>query len=321
MDLDSVLWLEEFLKKQSLPMVIVSHDREFLDQVCNKIVEVEDGVTVSYTGNYSKYLEQRRARLDLWREKYEKQSRFVQDEERWIKSAKSDPSMSSAAKARETALEKMRKSQEWIQPPPKDKKFRFRFPSVPRCGALVVEARNLSHGFGEGKYKTLFEGVNFEVARGDRIGFVGPNGSGKSTRRCCVFATFLKSNGHRMWINIVFLAGKSTMLKIIMGIEHPKAGYAEYGSSAVIANYYAQNQADSLDLNSTVLECLAQAAPEDMSFTDLRALLGQFMFKGDDVNKLIRSLSGGEKARVALCRMMLTPANLLLLDEVREFFL
>lgn len=113
-DLDSVYWLEDFLQKQSLPMIIVSHDREFLDRVCNKIVEVEEGVTHTYQGNYSKYLELRRQRLEIWREQYEKQSRYIREEEQWIKKAKNEPSMSSAVKSRENALEKLRDSSDLI---------------------------------------------------------------------------------------------------------------------------------------------------------------------------------------------------------------
>eukprot|EP01038_Epipyxis_sp_PR26KG_P004184 gene4184-5955_t len=286
LDLDSVIWLESFLPKQNIPMIIVSHDREFLDKVCNKIVDVEDGATVSYQGNYSKFIEQRRNRLEVWREKYERQSRYVKEEEKWIKKAKNDPNMAQQVKAKEMALEKYKNNEDWVAPPPKDKKFRFRFPAPPRCGESVLEAVNLKHGYGDGKYKVLFENVEFKVEKGNRIGFIGPNGS-----------------------------GKSTMMKIIMGLETPQKGYAEFGSNSIVANYYAQNQADALDLTKTVLETVQEGCPPEYSFTEIRGLLGQFMFKGDDVYKKLSVLSGGEKARVALCKMMLTPANLLLLDE------
>mmetsp|Transcript_28500 Transcript_28500/g.47893 ORF Transcript_28500/g.47893 Transcript_28500/m.47893 type:complete len:908 (-) Transcript_28500:261-2984(-) len=286
MDLDSVIWLEEFLTQQNIPMVVVSHDREFLDRVCNKIVDVEDGVTVSYKGNYSKFLEQKRLRISQWRDKYEKQNRYVKDEEKWIKKARNDESLAPQVKARENALEKLRNSEDWVEPPPRDRKFRFRFPEPPRCGEKVLEAEGLAHGYGEGKYKVLFKDVDLYVDRGNRIGFIGPNGS-----------------------------GKSTMMRILFGQEEAQKGFAEFGSNSVVANYYAQNQADALDLNLSVLETVQHNAPSDISLTEIRTLLGQFMFKGDDVNKKVRVLSGGEKARVALCKMMLEPANLLLLDE------
>lgn len=287
MDLDSVIWLEDFLQKQNLPMLVVSHDREFLDKVCNKIVDIEEGVTVSYKGNYSNFLEQRKTRLEEWRDKYEKQSRFVKEEEKWIKKSKQDPNMSQQVKARETSLEKFKASEEWVEQPPRDRKFRFRFPPSPRCGEIVVDASKLTHGYGQGKYKVLFKDVDFQVERGDRIGFIGPNGS-----------------------------GKSTMMRIIGGFEEAQSGYSEYGSNNVVASYYAQNQADALNLELSILETVQHNANSEVSLTEIRTLLGQFMFKGDDVDKKIKVLSGGEKARVALCKLMLEPSNLLLLDEV-----
>jgi ATP-binding cassette subfamily F protein 3 len=180
--LDSVYWLEDFLQRQSIPMVIVSHDREFLDRVCNKIVDVEDGKTVSYQGNYSKFLEQKKNRLEVWRDKYDKQVRYVKEEDKWLKKARNDPNMAQQVKAKEAALEKYKASEDYMEPPPKDKRFRFRFPPAPRCSQSIVEASKLGHGYGEGKYKTLFENVDIAVDRGERIGFVGPNGSGTDRR-------------------------------------------------------------------------------------------------------------------------------------------
>lgn len=190
-DLDSVIWLEEFLQKQSIPMVVVSHDREFLDRVCNKIVDVEDGVTVSYQGNYSRFLEQRKARLLLWRDKYEKQQRFMREEEKYIKKAHGDPSLAQVGKSREAALERLRKGPDLVPPPPRDRKFRFRFPPAPRCGETVLVAENLKHGYGEGKFKTLFENVDVQVKRGDRVGFIGPNGAGNKFISSCTFLLIL----------------------------------------------------------------------------------------------------------------------------------
>ena len=145
-------------------------------------MDVEEGVTVSYDGNYSKFLEQRKIRLELWREKYDKQMRYVQEEEKWIKKAKNDPSMAQQVKAKEMALEKYKASEEWIERPPKDKKFRFRFPPAPRCGESVLQLCKLTHGYGTGKYQTLFRDVDAEVTKGERVGFIGPNGSGTFIR-------------------------------------------------------------------------------------------------------------------------------------------
>lgn len=287
MDLDSVIWLEGFLRRSNVPMVLVSHDREFLDQACNKIVDFENGQTVSYENcNYSSFLLQRSARLELWKEKYDRQQRHVKEEEKWIRRSKNDPSLSAQLRAREMALERYKNSEDFVSAPPKERRFRFRFPPPPRCGERVLEAEGLAHGYGSGADAVLFQDVDLTVSRGTRAGFIGPNGS-----------------------------GKSTLLRLLAGIEDPLAGYAQFASSSVEANYYAQNQADTLQGEQTVLEALQEVAPTDVSFTELRGLLGQFMFKGDDADKRIAVLSGGEKARVALCRMMLLPANLLLLDE------
>eukprot|EP01032_Pedospumella_encystans_P014370 gene14370-16508_t len=291
MDLDSVIWLEEFLQRQNIPMLVVSHDREFLDKVCNKIVDVEDGVTVSYTGNYSQFLEQRRARLLQWRERYEKQQRYIKEEERYIKKAHGDASLAQVAKSRENALLKLKNSEDMIAPPPRERKFRFRFPPAPRCGEAVLVAEGLRHGYGTGPSQTLFQNVDLQVQRGDRIGFIGPNG-----------------------------AGKSTLMRILMNQEEPLEGYSEFSTNSIVPAHYAQNQADALDLEMTVLETVMQAVHQaesgnSMSHTDLCALLSQFMFKGQDVYKKVSVLSGGEKARVALCKMMMQPANLLFLDE------
>merc|ERR1711871_728627 len=266
--------------------VIVSHDREFLDQVCNKIVDVEEGVTQSYEGNYSKFIIEKQNRLAIWKDQYEKQQKYIKEEEKWIKKNKANEQMAQAVADRKRSLDKLMDSDEYVARPPKEKKFRFRFPPSPRCGHSVVEAEGLGHGYGSGKYETLFHNVALQVDRGNRVGFIGSNG-----------------------------AGKSTMMRLIMGDEKPRDGWAEYGSANVVPVYFQQNQADAFDLDRTVLETVMEDAPSDITLTDIRALLGQFMFKNDDVDKKLRVLSGGEKARVALCRMMLTPANLLCLDE------
>jgi ATP-binding cassette, subfamily F, member 3 len=191
-----VLWLEKFLVQQKLPVVVVSHDREFLDRVCTKIVEVEEGSTVPYAGNYSHFLEQKRARLSQWLARYDKQSRYVKEQEMLIKEARGDPAQAHVARSKEAALSKLRSSADFVLPPPRDRKFRFRFPSPPRCGDSIVEVEALSHGYGDGKYRTLFSDVAFQVTRGDRIGLIGPNGSGAPAHPCsvpiflCLFSCF-----------------------------------------------------------------------------------------------------------------------------------
>lgn len=187
-------------------------------------------------------------------------------------------------KAREKALEKLVASDDYVkQPPNLGKPFRFRFPPAPRTGTSeeLVSANAISHGYNG---NTLFDNVNLVVDKGDRIAFLGANG-----------------------------AGKSTLLRLVVGQEEPDQGRCMLGSG-VVKQYFEQNQADALDLSKTVIETMMGASTTE-KYEDLRKLLGQFLFKGDSVEKSVAQLSGGEKARVALCKMMLTPANLLVLDE------
>ena len=242
-----------------------------MDRVCNKIVDTEEGRSVSYTGNYSKFIEQRAVRLALWREKYEKQMKYVKEEETLIKKAKSDPSQAHVVNSKSSALEKFKNSDEWVKQPPKEKRFRFRFPPSPRCGQNMIEINSVSYGYNANNI--LFQNVSMSVDRGDRIGFVGHNG-----------------------------AGKSTLMKLIHGTGEPTSGFIEFASNNVEVNYFEQSTADSLDLNRTVFETIQEVAPPDFTMTEIRTLLGQFMFKGDDADKRLSSLSGGEKGRVALCR-------------------
>lgn len=187
-------------------------------------------------------------------------------------------------KSREKSLEKLMASDDFVkQPPNLGKPFRFRFPPAPRTGVSeeLVSAAGVGHGYNG---RTLFENVNLGVDKGERIAFLGPNG-----------------------------AGKSTLLRLVVGQETPTQGACTLGSS-VVKQYFEQNQADVLDLSKTVIDTLMAASTTE-KYEDLRKLLGQFLFKGDAVEKSVEQLSGGEKARVALCKMMLTPANLLVLDE------
>lgn len=187
-------------------------------------------------------------------------------------------------KSRQKALDKLVASDDYVkQPPNVGKPFRFRFPPAPRIGSSeeLVSANGVSHGYNG---RRLFNNVNLVIDKGDRIAFLGPNG-----------------------------AGKSTLLRLVVGKETPEEGSCNLGSG-VVKQYFEQNQADVLDLSLTVIETLMRASSGE-KYEDLRKLLGQFLFKGDAVEKSVEQLSGGEKARVSLCKMMLTPANLLILDE------
>jgi len=277
--------MESFLRQQNTPMIIVSHDREFLDQVCTKIVDAEGGICTEYDGNYSRFLQLKKARMDSWWSAYNAQEKKIKEERQWISKFKTKQPQ--AVKQRQAKLDKQMKSSEYIQKPPfTGKPFRFRFPDAPRLSPEVAEIKQMSHAYrNEQSQNRLFDDVDLFIEKGDRIAVLGPNGS-----------------------------GKSTLLRLLVGRETPDKGSAEIVGQNVVTNYFEQNQADALDLDRTVLETI-QGASSGQSYNELRALLGQFLFKGDSVDKKVRFLSGGEKARLSLCCMMLRPANFLILDE------
>jgi len=285
LDLESVEWLEEFLRQQNIPMIIVSHDREFLDQVCTKTVDAEGGICTEYDGNYSRFLKLKKSKMDAWHASYNTQEKKMKDEKAWINKFK--VKQPQAVKQRQAKLEKLMKSEMYIKKPPfLGRPFKFRFPDAPRISPQVAEVKDMTHSYRNGETENkLFENVELSIEKGDRIAVVGPNGS-----------------------------GKSTLLRLLQNRENPDEGAAEIVGQNVYVNYFEQNQADALDLEKTVTDTVKDASTTQ-SHNELRALLGQFLFKGDDVEKKVRFLSGGEKARLSLACMMLTPANLLILDE------
>ena len=279
LDLETIEWLEKYLKNLTTPMVIVSHDREFLDRLCTQIVETERGVSTTYLGNYSSYLEQKEFNRQAQMSAYERQQKEIAKQEEFVERFRASATRSTQAKSREKQLEKM---EEIEAPDAKVKTLKFRFPTAPRSGKEVVKIEDLTYAFED---KILFLGANLLVERGDRIAFLGPNGS-----------------------------GKSTILRLIMGMESPTEGTVELGKHNVIPGYFEQNQAEALDLTLTVEETIQKAVP-DWKYEEVRALLGQFLFSGETVKKKVATLSGGEKARLALAKMLLEPVNLLILDE------
>jgi ATP-binding cassette subfamily F protein 3 len=285
LDLESVEWLEAFLRQQNIPMVIVSHDREFLDQVCTKIVDAEAGECREYNGNYSQFLKLKQIRMEAWQASFAAQEKKLQAERVFINKFK--VIQPQVVKQKKERLEKFIVSDEYIKKPPfVGKPFRFRFPDAPRLSPEVAEVKTMSHSYSNNiSTNRLFDEVDLFVEKGDRIAVLGPNGS-----------------------------GKSTLLRLMIGREKPDAGTAELVGANVVMNYFEQNQADALDLTKTVIETI-QGSSNGQSYNELRALLGQFLFKGDAVEKNVVNLSGGEKARLSLCCMMLKPANLLILDE------
>jgi ATP-binding cassette subfamily F protein 3 len=279
LDVETIQWLEDYLIGQTCPLVVISHDRAFLDRVCNQIVETERGISRTYLGNYSQHLEQKALEREAGQAAFERQQKELATQQAYIDRFRASATRSTQAKSREKLLEKVERIEapiESLSGP------RFQFPPAPRSGRLIAEIKDLSHSYGE---QILFLGANLEVERGDRIAFVGPNG-----------------------------AGKSTLLRLVMGIEAPDEGVAQLGEHNVIAGYFEQNQAEALDLSKTVIDTLFEAVP-DWTQTQVRSLLGSFCFSNDAVFKEVGKLSGGEKARLALALMLLQPCNLVVLDE------
>ncbi len=279
LDLETIEWLENYLRKLETPMVIVSHDREFLDRLCNQIVETERGVSQSYLGNYSTYLNVKAENEMAQLSAFERQQKELEKQQAFVEKFRASATRSTQAKSREKQLDKI----ERIEAPVGGMRtLHFRFPPAPRSGREVVEIKNLVHTYGD---KILFLGADLLIERGDRIAFLGPNG-----------------------------CGKSTLLKMIMGTEIPTEGEIALGQHQVLPSYFEQNQAEALDLNKTVMFTIHDEVPE-WTNEEVRTLLGRFLFSGDSVYKKVESLSGGEKARLALAKMLLSPFNLLILDE------
>ena len=279
LDLDTIEWLEQYLRKLTTPMVIVSHDREFLDRLCTQIVETERGVSTTYLGNYTAYLTQKEETLAAQLSTFERQQKEIAKQQAFVDRFRASATRSTQAKSREKQLEKVDRIE---APTGTMRTLHFRFPPAPRSGREVVMVEDLTHNYDE---KILFLGANLLVERGDRIAFLGHNGS-----------------------------GKSTLLRMIAGLEKPADGSVKMGDHNVIPSYFEQNQAEALDLEKTVIDTIHDEVP-DWTNEEVRTLLGRFLFTGDMAFKQVKALSGGEKARLALAKMLLRPANLMMLDE------
>jgi ATP-binding cassette subfamily F protein 3 len=279
LDVETIQWLEGYLIEQKAALVVISHDRTFLDRVCNQIVSTERGISRAYLGNYTSHLEQKALEQEASQAAFERQQKEIATQQAYIDRFRASATRSTQAKSREKQLDKVERVDapvESVSGPT------FRFPPAPRSGAQVAVIDNMTHSYGE---NILFMEADLEIERGDRIAFVGPNG-----------------------------AGKSTLLRLIMGVETPDEGSARLGEHNIIASYFEQNQAEALDLTKTVIETMFEAVP-DWTQTQVRSLLGSFCFSNDSVFKDVGKLSGGEKARLALALMLLSPCNLLVLDE------
>ena len=277
LDLEAIDWLERFLDGWEGAFIVVSHDRYFLNRMVRGIVEMERGRLTEFPGGYDDYLETRAARAVALEDAARHQAREIAHVERFIERFRYKNTKAKQVQSRIKALEKI----ERIEAPSRSKRVRFGFPPAPRSGDVVVRAVGVRKAYGDVR---VFGALDFLMRRGDRVALVGPNG-----------------------------AGKSTLLKMLAGRLAPDDGVLELGHN-VSVQYYAQHQLESLDPSLTLLETLEQVA-DPGSRQRLRTLLGSFLFSGEDVDKRVAVLSGGEKARVALARMLIRPSNLLLLDE------
>ena len=279
LDLETIEWLEKYLKSLNNAIVIVSHDREFLDRLCTQIVETERGISTTYLGNYSTYLQQKEESQVAQMNAYERQQKEIEKQQAFIERFRASATRSTQAKSREKQLEKIERIESIAG---SVRTLQFQFSPAPRSGREVVKINDLTHVYDD---KVLFLGANLLIERGDKIAFLGPNG-----------------------------AGKSTLLRMIMGIEVPTEGRVSLGEHNVIPSYFEQNQAEALDLKKTVMETIHTEVP-DWNNEEVRTLLGKFLFGGNTVFNQVVDLSGGEKARLALAKMLLSPANLMILDE------
>ena len=279
LDLETIFWLEEYLSSLKIAVIIISHDRYFLDKLCKKIIFVDRGTSETYNGNYSFFVEQKSLNEESQNKAYQLQQKEIELQKRYIDRFRASATRSSQAKSREKQLKKISKIE---APIAKSKSPVFNFPDCPRSGKLVLNIKNLSHSFED---KILFLDINLKISSGEKIAILGPNG-----------------------------CGKSTLLKIIMKKISPEIGEINLGKHNIITSYYEQNQAEALSLDERVIDLICNKSPE-WSQKKVRTFLGGFGFQNETVFKYIKQLSGGEKARLALALMIINPSNFLLLDE------
>ncbi len=277
LDLEANLWFEKYLASFQGGVIITSHDRTFLNQVANRVLAIEPDEAVHLRGNYDDYLAARERSLQVKQAAAARQEREMQKQMRFVERFRSKATKASQVQSRLKQLEKVKV----IELPRATRKVHYSFPEPPRSGAEVIRLTNVSKFYGN---NAVYRGMNLTLSRGDRVALVGPNG-----------------------------AGKTTMLKMLAGVLPFDEGERRTGHNVSTA-YYAQHVLDLLNPNNTLIDELKQAAPGE-SEQNLRTTLGGFLFSGDDLHKPISVLSGGEKARVALAKLLLQPSNLLLMDE------
>jgi ATP-binding cassette subfamily F protein 3 len=277
LDLDARNWLEEYLAGYPHAVILVSHDRFFLDAVVTRITEIGLRKLTDYAGNYSGYLVEREARMERLRQQKREQDDEIERMQAFINRFRYQATKAAQVQSRIKMMEKIVP----IEIPPERKRVHFTFPDCKKSGRTVLDLRGIRKAYGD---RVVFDAVNVHIERGDRIALIGPNG-----------------------------AGKSTLMRMLSGVEAPDAGTRTEGHQ-VVMQYFAQDEPTRLDPSLTVYQTLAGDAPMHM-VPHIRNILGGFLFSGDDVDKPVRVLSGGERTRLAVARMLLRPSNTLLLDE------
>ncbi len=278
LDIESIQWLEDYLKSYNGAVLLISHDRAFLDNVTNRTVEISLGKAYDYKVSYSKYVELRADRRAQMVAAYENQQRMIEKNEEFIEKFRYKPTKSNQVQSRIKQLEKI----ERIEVEDEDlSRLNIKFPPAPRSGQIVAEIEEVGKSFGE---KHVFSGANIIIEKGQKIALIGRNGE-----------------------------GKTTLARMIHGEIEPSEGRIKLGANVDIG-YFAQNQDDLMDGEFTVFDTLDRVAVGDVR-TKLRDILGAFLFKGEDIDKKVKVLSGGERSRLAMARLMLKPHNLLILDE------
>jgi ATPase subunit of ABC transporter with duplicated ATPase domains len=277
LDIESIVWLEQFLKEYKGSLLMTSHDREFMNRIVSKILEIDEGEVVTYSGNYDFYERERAIRETNQQAAFGRQQAMLAKEQRFIERFKTHAAKAAQVQSRIKALDKIEK----IELPKKRQVVKFDFRVPPRSGDLVAVMEDLHKAYGQ---RVIYNGFNFTIRRGERWAVMGRNG-----------------------------AGKSTLLKMIAGASEPDKGIVKLGASLTMG-YFAQQALDILNPDLTVTEQLQNDFPKD-AIGSLRTLAGAFQFSGEEADKKIRSLSGGEKSRLAMARMLYHPPNFLVLDE------
>ncbi len=283
LDLEALLWFQDHLTRYPGGLVVISHDRAFLNALCTGILELRGGTLHRYTGDYDDFLAEKEARKAQQLAQFKNQQREIAHLQKFVDRFGAKASLASRAKSKEKQIERLK--DDAIDAPEEDlRRVNFRFPQPPRSGLKVVTMENVVQAYGD---HVVYRDLNLEIERGQRIVLVGPNG-----------------------------AGKSTLLKILAGVVSIQGGARTLGSN-VVPGYFAQNRADNLDTSATVLENVMdlRTAANELTEQKARTILGAFLFRKDDVFKRVSVLSGGEKSRLALARLLVDPPNLLLMDE------